>query len=261
VIDQILQTELSQLIDSSKSGDAQAMPIILGQQKDRFDDAVAVFRDDLARLQAMVLYQIMSLFGRSLRLRQYAEELEPLLASWTRELLLKTRMLDLHQQMPEASPPAPSMSTSTDLDSLAIDLVSRDEPDANQLIGPLFKDEELESAYRTILISYLMRGVYAASAYQSCHLVTEMGTLPACVPEHSFDNFPVLSGGPRLPMSNRRVTYSQFADTWASQDIQPQGWHDEYALLLLVACKGVEILPNIQNGGSESSLAPLVLVT
>lgn len=47
------------------------------------------------------------------------------------------------------------------------------------------QNQEMESTYRTILVSYLIRSIDTALIYQTCVLLRELSSVPVFVPEQS----------------------------------------------------------------------------
>ncbi|KAL3478295.1 hypothetical protein BJX99DRAFT_224605 [Aspergillus californicus] len=101
------------------------------------DPLLATKTDLLEALQALILYQIMSLFDGDIRLRAQAEADEPILLMWANHLMLRTRQVQ--------PPSAPA--------------------EAQYLPGSTFTDWRRwlieESSRRTVITAFMLKGVYS----------------------------------------------------------------------------------------------------
>ncbi|KAJ5615192.1 transcription factor gsfR2 [Penicillium hordei] len=101
------------------------------------DPLLATKTDLLEALQALILYQIMSLFDGDIRLRAQAEVDEPVLLTWANHLMLRT-----HQVQPPSAP-----------------------AEAQHLLGSTFTDWRRwlieESSRRTVITAFMLKGVYS----------------------------------------------------------------------------------------------------
>ena len=257
----LLDAEVAQLVDASMSGPTSTLvgPGVDGGMA----ELAALFRMELSRLQAMVLYQTIRLFGPSHDQRKMGQELEPLLAAWTRELLIKIHMLEAHSQQKHASPPMSSDQAASDGPSSesASTPIPNNNPDDHQQTAQdadCLTHAEIQSAYRTILVSYLIRGVFAALVHQICHLVGEMAKLPVLVSEPpSLDQDARAAhrqclgvttpgqqqqGGTPTSPGCHRMSYGELAEAWNTHRMAPITNYDQFTQLLMVACKGVDII-------------------
>ncbi|KAK0759337.1 hypothetical protein N5P37_007525 [Trichoderma harzianum] len=161
------------------------------------------FEQQLAALQALLLYYILMFFGGDAQLRALAEKQEGVLERAT--IALQSQCLD-------------PLGTPTDR----------------------VAECHREAARRAVVISYLLRGINRVLQYKSCHVICDLVNLPVSL---------------RLPLGVHRsglqsesqidtreiVTYYEFVQEWETGRL---GEIDEFAKLLLVACKGVtEIVP------------------
>lgn len=255
----LLDAEVAQLVDSSMSGPTSTLvgPGVEGGMA----ELVALFRMELSRLQAMVLYQTIRLFGPSYYQQKIGEGLEPLLAAWTRELLIKVHLLEAHSQQKHSSPQMSSDQAAFDgpsNENASTTLPSNDSDHQQTARNEdCLTHAEIQSAYHTILVSYLIRGVFAALIHQICHLVGEMATLPVLVSEPaSLDQDARAAhrqclgvtpgqqqegGTPTLPGCHR-MSYGDLAAAWNTHRMAPITNYDQFTQLLMVACKGVEII-------------------
>ncbi|KAL6689926.1 hypothetical protein J3F84DRAFT_390902 [Trichoderma pleuroticola] len=161
------------------------------------------FEQQLAALQALLLYYTLMFFGGDTQLRALAEKQEGVLERAT--IALQSQCLD-----PGGTP----------TDRVA--------------------ECHREAARRAVVISYLLRGINRVLHYKSCHVICDLLNLPVSL---------------RLPPGLRRtglqsesqidtrniVTFYEFVQEWEKERL---GQIDEFAKLLLVACKGLtEIVP------------------
>ncbi|KAF5554640.1 hypothetical protein FMEXI_1922 [Fusarium mexicanum] len=252
ILDQILETEMQNMLTGSGFLNASG-----------YDATLAAFRQDLAQLQAMVLYQIITLFSTSARQQCLAMEHVPLVASQSRELLLRIQVLELERKNTLSSPflPLESLSPSvTDLGAYATDRPIRELPESSAPLPlhdkPLHKSE-IDSAYRTILISYLARSVHSALTSQTCTLLAELGSLPVFIHSNELDtgisyneSQQAFWSGLRqsgeaqgLNGQNETISYNEFVDRWSQQkELLWLNERDRFVVLLLAACKGVDIV-------------------
>jgi hypothetical protein len=92
-----------------------------------------------------------------------------------------------------------------------------------------------EAARRAVVISYLLRGIYRVLQYKSCHIISDLLKLPVSL------HLPL---GPRASGlqlhgqvgTGNVVAYHEFVQEWEQGRL---GRIDEFAQLLLVACKGL----------------------
>ncbi|KAH6988900.1 hypothetical protein BKA56DRAFT_574823 [Ilyonectria sp. MPI-CAGE-AT-0026] len=264
VLSQLLETEVQQLIESSQSGNTLAYdPSISDTHENKSNSALFAFREALARVQAMILYQIIGLFGAVAGRQRPCKQHEALMASWTRELLLHLQVIE---RQPKAIPPSswissPSSNLDTDeLDGARDHETTESLPNTLPLLGdtmPL-QEEEIWSAYRTILVSYLVRSVYSALTSQTCALLAEMGSMPVLVSRQGQQKPDEANSVSRqdlwvnirdkaearglLNAGRGTISYTDFVHLWNGQNWTPglEGY-DRFTVLLLVACKGVEI--------------------
>lgn len=214
-----------------------------------------LFREELARVQAMTLYHIMRSFGSHAAQRRQAAQHEPLLAAWTTSL--QERMHRMYCTMdqnipsrsvssfspllrPEQSAWAPTNGQYSRLDNCGFET------------GPL-REDELESAHRTILISYFVRATYAVVTFGICPLISELESLMVSVPASVRGRRHGLGSGKRcssriFPLLDPqacdapRLSYKELLGLWEQGHMSISDMEDDYTQLLLVACKGVGVL-------------------
>ncbi|KAK1957463.1 hypothetical protein LY78DRAFT_663586 [Colletotrichum sublineola] len=142
IFDQLLDHELEQLATSSLSAPAYDAR----WQRQRSE---TILREATARLQALIMYQIIRLFSDRARDFRKAAAYEALFASWARELQLQVRVLQ--QQMQSTG-----------------DLTIA-EFGSEGLI--------LDAAHRAILMSYTVRAVHSVLNYKTCAVWNDLLTI------------------------------------------------------------------------------------
>jgi hypothetical protein len=200
LVSQMVETEIGELQANSASS-FHMPPLIASSEELSITEYAATFKQELARLQALTLYLIIGLY--SLNARSFAEKYEQTLASWTNALLVRVQTMQIH----------------SDDTMFRLNLVQ-------QVL--------IEDAYRTILISFLTRGVYYALTFQTCPVLGEMSLVPMYVPGND-SGASLLSGAGQ---SRQKISYLDFVQ----KDIPDIYWSDRFYLLPLVACKGLKVL-------------------
>ncbi|CAM1510752.1 Fc.00g082650.m01.CDS01 [Cosmosporella sp. VM-42] len=133
---------------------------------------------------------------------------------------------------------------------------------------PSLQTEEIESAYRTILVSYLVRSVYSALVYQTCTLLAELGSLPVFIPQQQqFLEDPIV--GPEqelwselrqnaamqglLDPGSQTISYNNFVDLWTQQrrGLGSEA-NDRFTILLLVAYSNTKSMAFFPTSRSEA---------
>lgn len=194
---ELLESEIQELIASSASASASCGEIMANQ-----NSVESVLREQATRLQALILYQIMLLFSDKARDFHKARAHEALFASWTRELQLQVYLLE-------------QVSTS-DVGTAHVGPTT--EPARSEL---------LDTAYRTILMSYELRAVHSVLNYKTCPVWNDIFTI--AVP-------PSLSGAGTL-------LYPDYITEWEKGTTPVVGECDaQFRNLLVAACKGIGVV-------------------
>ncbi|KAM0263362.1 hypothetical protein ACHAQJ_001218 [Trichoderma viride] len=151
----------------------------------------------LAALQALLLYHILMLFGGDARLQALAEHQESVLERAT--LALQGLDSSVVPEMAEAG---------------------------------LLR----ESARRAVLTSYLVRGIYRVLRYKSCHIIGDLVNLPVSL--HPPPRLDTSEPQPSQCQTNtgQVLPYHEYVQEWEQGRL---GHIDDFAQLLLVACKGL----------------------
>lgn len=267
ILDKLIETEIENLVwhvpqRTTLSAIDLSIPGVINNVTP-IDD-LQFFREELARVQAMTLYHIIISFGSDAAQRRQAAKNEALLAAWT--ISLQERIDQLHctidQNTPnhavssfaplpraEQSTWAPSHGQYSRLDNRGYDS------------GPL-REDELESAHRTILISYFVRATHMVVTFGICPLISELESLMVSLPASVRERKPGLGSGSLFPSrifsslglqvsDASRLSYRELLGLWEQGHMSTSDLDDEYTQLLLVACKGVSIL---SSGTGEFSL-------
>ncbi|KAL7892935.1 hypothetical protein HDV63DRAFT_386167 [Trichoderma sp. SZMC 28014] len=258
VLDKLIETEIENLvchvpdrttlpaIDLSIPGDINNFTPI---------DDLQLFRKELARVQAMTLYHIIRSFGSDAAKRRQAVLEEPLLAAWTTSLQERINKLycTIDQNAPNHAVSSfspllrPEQSTWVPSNGQYSQL-----NDGGYNSGPL-REDELESAHRTILISYFVRATHMVVTFGICPLISELESLMVSVPASVRERKPSLESGSLFPSrifsslglqvsDASRLSYRELLGLWEQGHMSTSDLEDEYTQLLLVACKGVSIL-------------------
>ena len=206
-----------------------------------------IFREELARVQALALYQIIRVFGSDARQKRLAEQHEPILAAWTTSLQLRLQNIERGSAPSALSSPSPTpllSGPSVEQEGSDGDIVPW------QDTNPLQK-EEIQCAHQAVLISYFVRAVYSVIAYRVCPLILDLEPLLVSLPSRlaQQQGFGLEQGrSVRLPQQQRHqtaqmVSYRNLIDLWEQGSMSGADLDDGCTKLLLVACKGTSILP------------------
>lgn len=163
------------------------------------------FEDELASVQALIIYQIIRLFDGDIRQRGTAEAQFQLLDAWVMQLRLRSEF-DL--------PPSTQSS-----------------PYRNWLF--------IESVRRTVLMSILLRAIYYAIKNGFCDTVSDMAGLPLTVRGELWEaksegEWMLATRGSQPEI----LTYHEFTEVWGGVPVGSD--LDEFQKVLLVACIGEE---------------------
>lgn len=163
------------------------------------------FEDDLATVQALIIYQIIRLFDGDIRQRGIAEAQFQLLDTWTISL----------RQRGEFELPLSIQSS------------------------PYRKWLFIESVRRTILMSIFLKAVYYAIKDGFCNKVPDMANLPLTVRGELWE---VKSEGEWMQATRGSqpdtLTYHEFVEVWDGGPIG--GDVEDFQKMLLVGCMGEE---------------------
>ncbi|TPX10078.1 uncharacterized protein E0L32_001275 [Thyridium curvatum] len=171
--------------------------------------------EDLARLQAAVLYQIIRLFQGGAEQRVVAERQEFLVRSYGLALLQRADA-ELHHDEPH----------NDELQSWQAWLLE-------------------ESVRRTVFVAFKLYTIYSHFRHGVCAETEALAMLPVSSSRppgswwsrEAFYRLPHKDGGLRRRMSPTDiVTYGEFTQQW---EVAPRGDIDAYEMIMLVGCKGL----------------------
>lgn len=154
--------------------------------------------EDLSRLQAAVLYTIIRLFYGDIEQQSLAEQQKSLLGVWGFQLLQRAS-LELRQAQPS-------------WESWIL----------------------TESIRRTVLVAYIVYGVYSVFKYGICTELPTLAVLPMSTKQvfwgsqaTYFDHF----------LEDETINYDEFARLWVNSTPRRL---ESFEKMILVACKGIE---------------------
>jgi primosomal protein N'' len=262
VLDKLIETEIENLIWYAPQRTTLSLNDLstFGNINDFTPtDELQLFREELARVQAMTLYHIMRSFGSNIAQRRQAAQQEPLLAAWTTALQERIHKLycamdqNISSQAVSSFLPLPRPDQSSWMPTNG-----RSQHDNYGFnTGPL-REDELETAHRTVLISYFVRATYTVVTYGVCPLISELESLMVSVPAsvrgwkhglgsgHMFPSHVYPPFGLRASNASR-LSYKELLGLWEEGFMSTSDLEDEYTQLLLVACKGVDVLSRDMN--------------
>lgn len=169
--------------------------------------------NELARLQALLLYQMMRMFGGGLEQRLVVEQQRDLLTTWALQLLSRSRA-ELAGDSARAS-------------------------DAGGGVGSWHSWIVAESIRRTVMIVFMFYGLYSLAMHGFCSELPTLAKLPVSTtpaPWHSEAAF--LSRG-RSGEAHQTLTYDEFTNYWV---VSPPQRLDPFDKFLVVPCKGFEAI-------------------
>ncbi|KAL6885805.1 hypothetical protein GGI43DRAFT_426509 [Trichoderma evansii] len=259
VLDKLIEAEIDNLIWYVPQGTSPSVTDLStsGDFKNCFTLAndLQLFREELARVQAMTLYHIMRSFGSDATQRRQAAQHEPLLAAWTTSLQERTHKLHctMDQNILNCSvssfsdPPRPEQSARVTKNGQCSQL------DNCSLDSGSLREDELESAHRTILMSYFVRAVYTVVTFGICPLISDLESLAVSIPMSERGQRQGLGTGkkrtyrpfPSLDLQaweDSKLSYKEFLGLWEQGYMSTSDLEDDYTQLLLVACKGIGVL-------------------
>ncbi|TPX18033.1 uncharacterized protein E0L32_011899 [Thyridium curvatum] len=227
VFEQMLEAEIAALVESSGS---EHFPAGAGRGSHRLRE----LRSEAVRVQAMTMYHIMCLFGPSARMRLLAERQEALATAWTRQLLLRLQALEEGEGR-----------------GLAGGSRSGEEEEEEEEGGGEAGGGVVASAYKTVLVSHLVRTIYTSLRYRVCKELPELRAIPILTGEMGCRRAGVLAGPPVPPgmfgaggrrRRPRKMTYIDYSDSWTEEELRWLDRGDRLTVLMLAACKGIGFL-------------------
>ncbi|KAL1847968.1 hypothetical protein Daus18300_013771 [Diaporthe australafricana] len=169
--------------------------------------------DELARLQALVLYQMMRLFGGGLEQRLVVDQQRGLLTAWALQLLRRAR---------------------AELDS------DSNHPDSDSSWHAWIVAESIR---RTVMVVYMFYGMYSLATEGVCAEIPTLAKLPvSAAPAHAaWHSEAAYVARSRSGEVQQTLTYEEYTQSWMVSQSPPErlGLFDKF---LLVPCKGLEVV-------------------
>lgn len=174
------------------------------------DSSLWSLEDALAHVQALLLYQIIRLFDGDIRQRVFAEQHNPILASWTDTLYVR-----LKQQCSPYS--HHSLAEKSEWKSWIL----------------------MESARRTVLMSLFLRGYYHALKTGFCSTIAAMADLPVSTRAVLWE----LESPARWQLALKAaepdlIPYKDLTARWEEGELDGEEI-GEFERLFIIACKGI----------------------
>ncbi|KAH8800310.1 hypothetical protein F5884DRAFT_891191 [Xylogone sp. PMI_703] len=184
-----------------------------------WSDLSVTLTENLAIVQALILYQILRLFNENAEQRHIAEQQDFYLDMWTQNLEFLSQLQDINM---------------TGLTNLTW----------SQWILT-------ETVHRTLLMSYLLRGIFWALRHSNIPFKSKITTMDVSVASHClWESFSVSKDNQivsSLTLENyltlpRKVPYARFAEECKSLSMSGGLQLGLFETLLIVACKGREYI-------------------
>lgn len=182
-------------IDASGSGGGGGLTII----------------DELARLQALTLYQMMRMFGGGLEERLVVEQQRDLLTKWALQLLLRSKA-ELDGDRCPAS-------------------------DANRHVDCWHSWIVAESIRRTVMVVFMFYGTYSLATQGFCSELPTLAKLPVSAASASWHSEAAYLARSRSGEAQKTLTYEEYTQCWT---VSPPERMDSFDKFLVVPCKGLE---------------------
>ncbi|KKY38900.1 putative c6 zinc finger domain-containing protein [Diaporthe ampelina] len=167
--------------------------------------------DELARLQALTLYQMIRVFGGGLEHRLVAEQQRGLVTTWALQLLRRSRA-----ELGGDGRLAPDMDG--DMYSWHSWIVA-------------------ESIRRTVMIVYMFYGMYSLATAGFCVEKPTLAKLPVSAAAASWHSEAAYLARSRSGEALQTLTYEEFTQSWV---VSPPARMDPFDKFLVVPCKGLE---------------------
>lgn len=167
--------------------------------------------EELARLQAFTLYQMMRMFGGGLEQRLVVEQQRDLLTTWALQLLRRSRA-----ELGGDGHGAPNVNAH--MDNWNIWIVA-------------------ESIRRTVMVVYMFYGIYSLAMHGFCVEIPTLAKLPVSTAPASWHSEAAYMARSRSGEAQKTLTYEQFTHCWS---VSPPERLDPFEKFLVVPCKGLE---------------------
>lgn len=169
--------------------------------------------DELARLQAFTLYQMMRMFGGGLEQRLVVEQQRDLLTTWALQLLRRSRA------------------------ELAGD--SDRAPGADGHMGSWHSWIVAESIRRTVMTVFMFYGLYSLAMHGFCSELPTLAKLPVSTTPAPWHSEAAYLARARSGAAQQTLTYDEFTNYWT---LSPPQRLDPFDKFLVVPCKGLEAI-------------------
>jgi hypothetical protein len=169
--------------------------------------------DELARLQAFILYQMMRMFGGGLEQRLVVEQQRDLLTTWALRLLRRSMA-----ELGNGGHRAPNADG--DMDSWHTWIVA-------------------ESIRRTVMVAYMFYGVYSLATQGFCVELPTLAKLPVSKAPASWHSEAAYMARSPTVEAPQTLTYEDYTDCWMKS---PPERVDPFDKFLMVPCKGLEVV-------------------
>lgn len=170
--------------------------------------------DELARLQAFTLYQMMRIFGGGLEQHFIVEQQRDLLTTWALQLLRRSI---------------------AELGGAG----SHHEPSAHRDMGSWHTWILGESIRRTVMVVYMFYGVYSLAKQGYCVELPTLAKLPVSKAPTSWYSEAAYMAQEPSDEGPQTCTYEEFTDSWMRS---PPQRVDPFYKFLMVPCKGLEVV-------------------
>ncbi|KAG6367072.1 hypothetical protein INS49_001254 [Diaporthe citri] len=171
--------------------------------------------EELARLQAFTLYQMMRMYGGGLEQRIVVQQQRGLLMKWALQLLRRSRA-ELGGDGDGAS-------------------------DAGGHVDCWHTWILAESIRRTVLVVYMFYGMYSLATEGFCNEIPTLAKLPVSATPASWHSEAAYLAHSRVGEAPKTMTYEEFTYYWM---VSPPARLDPFDKFLVVPCKGFEgIIP------------------
>lgn len=166
---------------------------------------------ELARLQALIIYQMMRLFGGGLEQHLIVEQQRGLVTTWALQLLRRSQA-----------------EIGGDGDHLSDEVGS---------VDCWHSWIVAESIRRTVIIVYMFYGMYSLATHGFCPEIPTLSKLPVSTAPASWHSEAAYMARNRSCGAQQTLTYEEFTQAWAVS--RPQRL-DPFDKLLIVPCQGFE---------------------
>lgn len=167
--------------------------------------------EELARLQALTLYQMMRMFGGGLEQRLVVEQQRGLMTTWALRLLRRSRA--------------------------ELGRGSDGVPGADGRAGCWHSWIVAESIRRTVLVVYMFYGMYSLATEGFCAELPTIAKLPVSAAPASWHSEAAYLAESRKGEAQRTLTYEEFTHCWAVSRPERLDLFDKF---LVVPCKGLK---------------------